>query len=156
MTLTQLLRETQIAPLLRRVAHYPNAHLRSTATSPQRLSITARRFAPARNCVARLLLVHGRLAQLVARFLHTEEAVGSSPASPTKKFEALVLPAPQMLSTGNYRTQLRLLSTHSLRHALLGCIHNNLLGEILLFFAVVDGLSLPFLSILDQVAQRLV
>ena len=26
---------------------------------------------------------HGRLAQLVARFLHTEEVVGSSPASPT-------------------------------------------------------------------------
>jgi hypothetical protein len=25
----------------------------------------------------------GRLAQLVARFLHTEEVVGSSPASPT-------------------------------------------------------------------------
>ena len=27
----------------------------------------------------------GRLAQLVARFLHTEEVVGSSPASPTEK-----------------------------------------------------------------------
>src|SRR5690606_10762519 len=27
----------------------------------------------------------GRLAQLVARFLHTEEVVGSSPASPTKQ-----------------------------------------------------------------------
>ena len=27
--------------------------------------------------------VSGRLAQLVARFLHTEEVVGSSPASPT-------------------------------------------------------------------------
>ena len=28
---------------------------------------------------------HGRLAQLVARFLHTEEVVGSSPASPTMR-----------------------------------------------------------------------
>ena len=28
---------------------------------------------------------YGRLAQLVARFLHTEEVVGSSPASPTMK-----------------------------------------------------------------------
>ena len=27
---------------------------------------------------------HGRLAQLVARFLHTEEVIGSSPVSPTQ------------------------------------------------------------------------
>src|SRR5215203_3819087 len=36
--------------------------------------------APAR-AGSRILI--GRLAQLVARFLHTEEVVGSSPASPT-------------------------------------------------------------------------
>lgn len=30
-------------------------------------------------------LGHGRLAQLVARFLHTEEVIGSSPVSPTMK-----------------------------------------------------------------------
>lgn len=28
----------------------------------------------------------GRLAQLVARFLHTEEVIGSSPVSPTYEF----------------------------------------------------------------------
>src|SRR5450830_1403864 len=32
-------------------------------------------------------IVHGgRLAQLVARFLHTEEVIGSSPVSPTRRF----------------------------------------------------------------------
>lgn len=29
------------------------------------------------------IIEHGRLAQLVARFLHTEEVIGSSPVSPT-------------------------------------------------------------------------
>lgn len=32
----------------------------------------------------------GRLAQLVARFLHTEEAIGSSPVSPTTTSVSLI------------------------------------------------------------------
>jgi hypothetical protein len=35
------------------------------------------------------LSVFGRLAQLVARFLHTEEVIGSSPVSPTVTMTAV-------------------------------------------------------------------
>ena len=50
---------------------------------------------------------HGRLAQLVARFLHTEEVVGSSPASPTRKTadQRPVLPRKRVTSRQLLRPQ---------------------------------------------------
>ena len=54
----------------------------------------------------------GRLAQLVARFLHTEEVIGSSPVSPTS--DQSQLPAKKICTLGQRQTMSRL--SHSLLH----------------------------------------
>lgn len=119
-------------------------------------AVTTARFALAHNCVAALLLVYGRLAQLVARFLHTEEAVGSSPASPTNKLRRWCSPAPQLLSSGTYPAQLRLVLPHDLSQALFAGFTGYLLSEFFLFLAAVGGAALTRLGVLHHVAQRLV
>src|SRR6185295_7964486 len=94
---------------------------RPQAIDTRRRSLRAHRGADRMRCAA-VYRTRGRLAQLVERFLHTEEVTGSSPVPPTTSFSTAWHADP--LRCISDATPAELLAAGSTAHIHFGDAHN--------------------------------